>query len=66
VTQCADPLDFVSELEERERVACAAFRHPVPPRRTKCNGPGCEEPLLPGTSFCGHDCRDAYEATERR
>lgn len=65
MTQCADPLDFATELAERERVAMAAFRYPTPPKRKTCNGPGCTEPILPGTSFCGVECRDAYEASHR-
>lgn len=62
-----DALDNASNLEAAERDACVAAQRAKPGlvATGRCLDPGCEAKLPPGQLFCGKECRDYYEKTER-
>lgn len=62
-----DVLDQASALESAERDACVAAQRAKPGLKATgfCLDPGCFAPLPKGQHFCGDECRDYYEKTER-
>lgn len=62
-----DPLNIAAAMEMRERDACvkAAMNHPAMRATGFCREPGCQAKLPVGQLFCGEECRDYYEKTER-
>jgi hypothetical protein len=62
-----DPLDIATAMETREREACVAAQLAKPGLKAtgSCLDPGCGAQLPEGQHFCGKECRDYYEKTER-
>lgn len=62
-----DPLDFATAIETRERDACvkAARGQPGMLATGRCREPGCGAKLPDGQLFCGPECRDYWEKTQR-
>lgn len=62
-----DPLDIAVVMETRERDACVAAQRAKPAMQATgfCHDPGCLAPLPMGQHFCGEECRDFYEKTQR-
>ena len=63
----ADPLDVAARLESAERDACvkAAMNQPAMQATGFCREPGCRALLPEGQLFCGEECRDFWEKTQR-
>jgi hypothetical protein len=62
-----DPLDVASRLEAAERDACVAAARNQPAMQATgfCREPRCQAPLPEKQLFCGEECRDYYEKTQR-
>lgn len=62
-----DVLDAAASLEARERDACvkAAMNQPAMQATGRCREPGCQAKLPKGQLFCGEECRDFWEKTQR-
>ena len=59
-----DQVDQANELAERERNAASQVRVPTLPKTGKCH---CCQTVVPGfAQFCGVECRDDYEAQQKR
>lgn len=65
MTKHSDPLDFASDLEERERVHARTLRRPELVRNGYCHH--CEAELAnPEAAFCDKDCSDGWEREQKR
>lgn len=62
-----DVYDRAQQLDEADRAACVAAQRAKPSMKATgfCHDPGCFAPLPKGQLFCGEECRDYYEKTER-